>query len=61
VLHLLAEGWTDRRIAAELGISPRTVGLHVSHLLAKLGVERRGEAAALARHRRSAEGEAVLI
>jgi non-specific serine/threonine protein kinase len=38
VLRLLADGRSDREIAAALSISPKTVGLHVSHLMAKLGV-----------------------
>jgi non-specific serine/threonine protein kinase len=48
VLRHLATGATDREIAAELSISPRTVGVHVSHLLAKLGVETRRAARARA-------------
>jgi DNA-binding NarL/FixJ family response regulator len=36
VLGLLAEGRDDRSIAAELGISPKTVANHVSHVLTKL-------------------------
>jgi DNA-binding NarL/FixJ family response regulator len=51
VLRLLAEGRTDREIAAALFVSPRTVGWHVTHLLAKLGVESRTAAAALALRR----------
>ena len=46
VLHLLADGRTDREIAQTLSISPRTVGGHVTHLLAKLGVETRTAAVA---------------
>jgi len=48
ILRLLAKGLTDREIAAELSISPRTVGAHVSHLLAKLGLDSRTAAAAFA-------------
>jgi non-specific serine/threonine protein kinase len=48
VLRLLAKGLTDREIAAALSISPRTVGVHVTHILAKLGLESRAAAAALA-------------
>ena len=48
VLRLLAQGLTDREIAAALHLSPRTVGVHVTHLLAKLGVETRTAAAAAA-------------
>ena len=48
VLSLLVLGRTNKRIAAELGISARTVGTHVSRILDKLGVDNRGEAAATA-------------
>jgi DNA-binding CsgD family transcriptional regulator len=48
VLALLAHGLTDRTIAAELNITTKTAGHHVSHILAKLHVERRGQAAAIA-------------
>jgi predicted ATPase/DNA-binding CsgD family transcriptional regulator len=48
VLRLLAQGLSDRDIAAALFISPRTASTHVSHLLAKLGVESRSAAVALA-------------
>jgi DNA-binding NarL/FixJ family response regulator len=45
VLRLLAEGLTDREIADALTISPRTVETHVSHVIHKLGVRNRAEAA----------------
>lgn len=45
VLRHLADGLTDREIAAALTISPRTVGTHVSSILHKLGVRNRAEAA----------------
>jgi non-specific serine/threonine protein kinase len=46
VLRLLAEGRSDREIAAALFISPKTVGTHVSNLLGKLGVPSRAAAVA---------------
>jgi DNA-binding NarL/FixJ family response regulator len=49
VLRLLAEGQTNRQIAQELFISPKTASVHVSNILGKLGVANRGEAAAVAR------------
>jgi len=49
VLGLLAEGLTDAEIAAQLSLSAKTVGHHVSGLLAKLGVGSRRQAAAAAR------------
>ena len=48
VLALVAEGYTNRRIADTLFISESTAGVHVSHILAKLGVESRTEAATIA-------------
>ncbi|MER8183831.1 AAA family ATPase [Kitasatospora sp. NPDC094015] len=48
VLRLLALGRTNRQIAEELYISPKTASVHVSNILAKLEVTGRGEAAALA-------------
>ncbi|MBV2151863.1 AAA family ATPase [Kitasatospora sp. SUK 42] len=48
VLRLLARGWTNRQIAEELYISPKTASVHVSNILGKLAVGGRGEAAALA-------------
>ena len=48
VLMLVAEGYTNRRIAEALFISESTAGVHVSHILGKLGVETRTEAAAVA-------------
>ncbi|WP_455432298.1 helix-turn-helix transcriptional regulator [Streptomyces lasiicapitis] len=48
VLRLLTAGHSNRRIAEELFISVKTVSVHVSHVLAKLEVGSRGEAAALA-------------
>ncbi|WP_443051955.1 helix-turn-helix transcriptional regulator [Streptomyces sp. NBC_00250] len=48
VLGLVAAGRTNRQIAEELFISPKTASVHVSNILAKLGVAGRGEAAALA-------------
>jgi DNA-binding NarL/FixJ family response regulator len=48
VLRLLAAGRTNKQIATELFISPKTASVHVSNILAKLGVAGRGEAAARA-------------
>jgi len=48
VLQLVAAGRTNREIAAELFISPRTASVHVSNILGKFGVGSRGEAAAAA-------------
>lgn len=52
VLRLVAQGRSNREIADELFISVKTVSVHVSNILAKLGVSTRGEAAAVA-HRQA--------
>ena len=49
VLRLLVEGRSNRQIAEQLFISGKTAGVHVTNLLAKLGVHSRLEAAAMAR------------
>jgi len=46
VLRLVASGRSNRQIAKELFISVKTASVHVSNILAKLGVSGRGEAAA---------------
>ena len=48
VLVLLADGRTNRQIGDALFISGSTAGVHVSNILAKLGVTSRTEAAAVA-------------
>lgn len=47
VLQEVAEGRSNRQIARQLFISEKTVSVHVSHILAKLGVRTRVQAAAL--------------
>ncbi len=49
VIALIVEGRTNRQIARQLYISEKTVSVHVSNILAKLGVRSRTEAAAVAR------------
>ncbi len=51
VLRLLAEGRTNKEIAATLVISERTAKFHVRSLFAKLGATNRTEAVALATRR----------
>jgi DNA-binding NarL/FixJ family response regulator len=48
VLRLVSAGRSNREIAAELFISPKTASVHVSNILAKLGAASRSEAAAKA-------------
>ena len=48
ILSLIGEGMTNRQIGKRLYLSEKTVKNHISRLLAKLGVERRVQAAVLA-------------
>ena len=48
VLRLLVEGWSDKEIAAALGIGRRTVSNHVATIRDKLGAPSRTAAATLA-------------
>jgi len=48
VLLLIAQGLTNKEIAARLFVSPFTARNHVIHILDKLGLSRRAEAAAQA-------------
>jgi two-component system response regulator DevR len=48
VLALIGEGLTNRQIGARMGLAEKTVKNYTSHLLAKLGFERRTQAAILA-------------
>lgn len=48
VLTLVARGYTNKQIAGELCLSEKTARNHVSHILEKLGLSRRSEAAAYA-------------
>jgi DNA-binding NarL/FixJ family response regulator len=52
VLALIARGCTNREIAERLVISEKTAGHHVSHILDKLGLSRRSEAAVYAVRKR---------
>ena len=49
VLRLVAQGRTNSEIGDLLFISSKTASVHVSHILAKLGVSSRVQAAGLAR------------
>jgi two-component system response regulator DevR len=52
VLELIADGLTNRQIGDSLGLAEKTVKNYVSELLAKLGMERRTQAAVYAAGRR---------
>ena len=48
ILELVAQGLTNRQIGEQLFLAEKTVKNYVSHVLAKLGLERRTQAAVLA-------------
>ena len=50
-LRLMADGKANKEIAADLGISERTVKTHLGHLFEKLGVTSRTEAVKIATRR----------
>ena len=54
VLACIVDGMTNKQAGRALGISEKTVKTHVSHLLAKLGVRDRTQAAVLTAARRGA-------
>jgi len=65
VLSLLVDGLSQPEIAAKLFVTPKTVGKHIEHILAKLGVHSRAQAVAVAvrdelieTHRRAPDVEA---
>jgi DNA-binding CsgD family transcriptional regulator len=57
VLALAAEGLSNRQIGLRLGITEGTVKLHMSAIYARLAVERRGEAIAVAHRMREVRAE----
>ncbi|MDH6126360.1 response regulator transcription factor [Kitasatospora sp. GP82] len=57
ILALVGEGKTNRQIGQELYLAEKTVKNHVSRMLAKLGVERRLQAAVIAAHAEAAHPE----
>ncbi len=57
ILMLVAEGKTNREIAAEVFLSDKTVKNYVSSILSKLNLQRRAQAAAfVAKHRLGGDG-----
>jgi DNA-binding CsgD family transcriptional regulator/tetratricopeptide (TPR) repeat protein len=46
IAQLVAAGLTNRQIAQQLVLAPKTISAHVTHILAKLGAARRAEIAA---------------
>jgi NarL family two-component system response regulator LiaR len=53
VLELIGRGFSNKRIAQELGVAEKTVKTHVTHVLGKLGVADRTQAALYAARHRS--------
>jgi DNA-binding NarL/FixJ family response regulator len=58
VLHLVAKGLANKQIGRTLGISERTVKVHVGHVFRRIGVADRTSAAMWARDNINAEGPA---
>jgi len=58
VLHLVAKGLANKQIGRTLGISERTVKVHVGHVFRRIGVADRTSAAMWARDNLNAEGPA---
>jgi two-component system response regulator DevR len=56
ILVLIGEGLTNRQIGEELHLAEKTVKNYVSSLLAKLGMERRTQAAAFVARLESEKG-----
>ena len=48
MLALIPEGLTNREIAERMQLSEKTIKNYISHILSKLGLERRTQAAILA-------------
>ena len=61
VLALVAEGMTNREIAGQLIITDNTVRNHVSHIMDKLDMTRRAQAAAYAARRGIAGSDAGTV
>jgi two-component system response regulator DevR len=58
ILRLIADGLTNRQIAEEVHLAEKTVKNYVSNLLAKLGMERRTQAAVYAARLGAQQGRA---
>jgi DNA-binding NarL/FixJ family response regulator len=61
IVRLLAAGKANKEIAGELAISERTARTHVSHILAKLGLSSRTQAALWAVREGLVEGDAAEL
>ena len=61
ILTLVAQGLTNRQIGLKLVVSPATVKVHVEHILAKLGVSDRTQAAVRATEAGLLQGSAQAL
>lgn len=61
VARLVADGMTNVEIGATLGMSPRTAGAHVEHILTKLAFTRRAEIGAWVGSMRTPEEAAASV
>jgi two-component system response regulator DevR len=59
VFELIGEGLTNRQIGERMYLAEKTVKNYVSHLLAKLGMERRTQVAVMATELRNKDGRSV--
>lgn len=57
ILHLIGDGMTNRAIGEELHLAEKTIKNYVSSVLAKLGMERRSQAAAFVARRQAEAGK----
>lgn len=60
ILGMLGRGWSTKPIASRTGLSEKTVSVHITHVIAKLGVRSRIQAALLARQYADLEPEGLL-
>jgi DNA-binding NarL/FixJ family response regulator len=60
ILGMLGRGWSTKPIASRTGLSEKTVSVHISHVIEKLGVRGRIQAALLARQYADLEPEGLL-
>jgi DNA-binding NarL/FixJ family response regulator len=59
MLGMLGRGWSTKAIASRTGLSEKTVSVHIAHVIEKLGVRSRIQAALLARQYADLEPEGL--
>jgi DNA-binding NarL/FixJ family response regulator len=60
ILGMLGRGWSTKPIAGRTGLAEKTVSVHIAHIVEKLGVRSRVQAALLARQYADLEPEGLL-